>query len=1008
MTDIFLSVVELAVVSTLITIILLLFEKPVLKRFSPELYYFAWLILAIRMLLPISLPKIEAPVSVTIPDRTVTVSYSAPEEIGYFDSTPDRVENTPAPDVIIPDDAFVYYPLETPEKNSDSNVLTSQIIANIWLIGVGAVALYYILQYAFFRIRLNKRVPVYDSSILSIFEDVCGEMNVKNASLCYWSEAKGPMLAGYIRPIIVLPQNSDLDEQTLKFIFTHELSHYRRRDLWYKLLMSAVTVLYWFDPFAWIMRKFSYKSVELACDSDVVKNKPIEYRGLYSKAILSGVALKHCASQGYTTYFANDKCLLKERFSFILDTSAKRVGITVLSLVIIASVVISSVVACDFNEPEKPEEIKNEGLIEEPDEIPEASIDAIIEPSPLTAFSIVCDADWNYSIAGIFENGNVADLFGFGEESVLDIDIDNGRLYVLLSDEIGYIDLAADKCEYTHLFYSDTHDGYNSFYRFAVHKGYIYLLYGVYDVGNVAIDRIPVTAKSMNEVERYQACMPMDDIFIDKENDLLYYYDVETDEASSEEISYVYSRDINTDEIACVFSHKRGFSSLTWAMCFPKSNNKYIFHTTSNSTAENQLWCLELPACKSIMICPEGVKSYTVSGEYVYYVDINGVFSVFDLENQTKSVLSTSDLFKDNDITLEPFGTERVLVWSVKFGKDWTVEASFYKIVDSSGNISESDKYRSSSEPVYITEPITSSGPSEMMIEDKPISFTEKRFTELFENIASFIGKCIFDGNSMTDEDKFFLAYFFGECDGSNAEYGDTYPLSYVTDMLSNHISENYASSFEPKNVSFYNSETMTFQFPSDFEKLFLSKTEQVGSDGILNVYKYSSDGNNLERIYIASLSAYSTGIGEMSWKINSYFEKLPESSSDIDSVGAKYFDIAVAGYGDTYKDYEYVSYFPLSNNAVVVGCYNNDYIAFDLFFSENGVGIISAELVDAQPYINSAPVEEPVPEEELNLNDIDEFEKYIIQALKDGDHELLNLLMGKQTYSSLTADPTV
>ncbi|MBO5298541.1 MAG: hypothetical protein J6B51_00495, partial [Clostridia bacterium] len=625
------------------------------------------------------------------------------------------------------------------------------------------------------------------------------------------------------------------------------------------------------------------------------------------------------------------------------------------------------------------------------------------EEKSVVAFSIVCDENWNYSVAGVFDDGNVEELFGFGEEPVLDIDIDNGRLYVLLDDEIGYIDLASDKYEYTHLFYSDSHEGYNSFYRFAVHKGYIYLLYGVYDVGDVYVDRIAVTANSISEAERYQDCMLMDDIFIDKDDDLFYYYHAEN-EGLIPDVTSVYARDMKTNLSNRILSDTDMFRYFDGNISDFRLVKDLFVYTYTPDSGETHLCLLDL-STKQESIINFDIKSYSISGKYIYYIDSEGVLSAYDMEKDEIVGFTFPHQFDQEEVIIDSFGLEDVLVRAFTFNEDWSIKDSVYQIIYSDGNISESDKFRSSSAPVYITEPIVSSGPSDVLIEDKPISFGEKRFTELFENIASYIGKGIFDGNSMTDEDKFFLAYFFGECDGSNSEYGDIYPVDYIQNLLETHISEDYASRFEPKNVSFYNPATTSFLFPTDFKKSFAAKVEQSGIDDILNVYKYSSDGNNLERIYIASLSAYSSAVGEMSWKIDSYYEKLTETSSDLDTIGKHLFDAAVMSYGDTYKDFEYTSIVFDDNKTIVIG-YDDKYIGFELFFSDNGLGIMSAELVDVEKYITK-PIE-PVPEESLKLNDLKEFEKYIIQAFRDGDHNLLNLLMGEQKYLSLPADPSI
>ncbi|MBQ4627854.1 MAG: M56 family metallopeptidase, partial [Clostridia bacterium] len=310
MTDVFTAVLELTIVSAIVTVLLLLFEKLISKRFSAKLYYFAWLVLAVRMMLPISLPTIEAPVNVKIPDRTVTVTYADPPQ----QTVPDMPHTDQSTDVnfTMPEDlpVFIYPTPERPQQQVEESIPLSSIACSIWLCGAAAVLIYYVIQYFVFRIRLRKRISVSDQSILGVLDGVCTDLNIKNASVSYFDGAKGPMLVGYFRPIIVLPSDYSCDERTLDLIFTHELTHFKRRDLWYKLFMNVVSAVYWFNPFAWIMRSNAFKAVELSCDCDVVKDRPTEYRGQYSKAILSEVASRHAASQGYSTYFANDKRIL--------------------------------------------------------------------------------------------------------------------------------------------------------------------------------------------------------------------------------------------------------------------------------------------------------------------------------------------------------------------------------------------------------------------------------------------------------------------------------------------------------------------------------------------------------------------------------------------------------------------------------------------------------------------------------------------------------------------------
>lgn len=77
------------------------------------------------------------------------------------------------------------------------------------------------------------------------------------------------MLAGLFHPAVYLT-NERYEKQELCFILTHELTHYQRKDLWYKLLMQVVVSIYWFNPFLYKMRRDAERIVENLCDARVV------------------------------------------------------------------------------------------------------------------------------------------------------------------------------------------------------------------------------------------------------------------------------------------------------------------------------------------------------------------------------------------------------------------------------------------------------------------------------------------------------------------------------------------------------------------------------------------------------------------------------------------------------------------------------------------------------------------------------------------------------------------
>jgi beta-lactamase regulating signal transducer with metallopeptidase domain len=83
----------------------------------------------------------------------------------------------------------------------------------------------------------------------------------------------GPLLAGLLRPRIVLP--SDFKDRYTPpeqaAVLAHERVHARRGDLWWNALAALLGCLFWFHPLAGPARRRYLEDQELACDSAVLR-----------------------------------------------------------------------------------------------------------------------------------------------------------------------------------------------------------------------------------------------------------------------------------------------------------------------------------------------------------------------------------------------------------------------------------------------------------------------------------------------------------------------------------------------------------------------------------------------------------------------------------------------------------------------------------------------------------------------------------------------------------------
>ena len=139
-------------------------------------------------------------------------------------------------------------------------------IGIIWLSGAMILAGKYILAGIGAYKYYCKRIPHKDDWGI-VCKDICRRLQIRRKIPVYGCyEAQIPVIRGLFRPMIVLPEHGYNNEE-LRVILTHELTHYRHRDLWLKALFTSILCLQWFNPLPKeVYKKFCFWS-ECYCDA---------------------------------------------------------------------------------------------------------------------------------------------------------------------------------------------------------------------------------------------------------------------------------------------------------------------------------------------------------------------------------------------------------------------------------------------------------------------------------------------------------------------------------------------------------------------------------------------------------------------------------------------------------------------------------------------------------------------------------------------------------------------
>lgn len=225
-----------------------------------------------------------------------------------------------------------------------------QLFSVIWISGIVILALYKTMLYRFSLGHLMRwSMPVTDKNLLKLYRYCCIKKHIaRPPKLMIGSKLSSPVLAGLRKTRLYLPsENYSMEE--LQLVFYHELSHYKCRDLWYRMLLLVVTTIYWFNPLLYKMEKEAEKDIENLCDSSVIRFCEKPERLAYNRLLLKTAAFHHHVP--YLATSLNDSTLVfKERILYMVNSAALNSRITPALLLTAGLIFVHTGVGCTIKD----------------------------------------------------------------------------------------------------------------------------------------------------------------------------------------------------------------------------------------------------------------------------------------------------------------------------------------------------------------------------------------------------------------------------------------------------------------------------------------------------------------------------------------------------------------------------------------------------------------------------------------------------------------------------------
>lgn len=322
-------------------ILVFLLCKPLIKdKLSKRWQYYIWLIVVARLLLPFT------------PETNLMGTI-----FQYFDyamiQTNTSIRTKPEHPTLPETDFSNQYTLSSQidsenNKQLELNKLTTSSIFEIlkqnitiiclliWLfISIGLLIRKVTIYQSFVKYIMAGRIEISDMQLWEHVGKLVEQTGIKGTVELYTNSLiSSPLLIGFFRVCIMLP-TTKLSESDFENTILHELTHYKRRDMFYKWLVQVTICLHWFNPFVYLMGQEVNRTCELSCDEAIIKSLDAERRRSYGDTLLNAMGIGNYKDSLASITLNEGKKLLKERLDAIMKFKKNTRLTTVISIMLI-------------------------------------------------------------------------------------------------------------------------------------------------------------------------------------------------------------------------------------------------------------------------------------------------------------------------------------------------------------------------------------------------------------------------------------------------------------------------------------------------------------------------------------------------------------------------------------------------------------------------------------------------------------------------------------------------
>src|SRR5665648_488968 len=313
-------VIKSSIMASILAVLILLVKYALRNKLDAKWQYAIWMLLIIRLLMPYD---IQSPWSIysLLPKSSVISPIVNQIKIPDIKA---QIGNISGQNIQLTNDQFIINKQSNAKADGpiSKDLSYGWILGIVWLVGALILGILTLATNLRFYLKVRREPFVKDARMTKLMHECTRKLGIrKNLPILIMNGIDSPCLFGIISPKLLLPKSlvNRLNEENMRHIFFHELSHYKRNDILINWVAVAAQIVHWFNPLIWYSFAKMREDCELACDANTLSFlRPEEYQS-YGLSIISLLTPAQSTwLPGTTGFFGNKNNLqIKRRIKMI-------------------------------------------------------------------------------------------------------------------------------------------------------------------------------------------------------------------------------------------------------------------------------------------------------------------------------------------------------------------------------------------------------------------------------------------------------------------------------------------------------------------------------------------------------------------------------------------------------------------------------------------------------------------------------------------------------------------